>query len=94
MYDENEYGVESLWSPEMAHYQGNVLSYKLVNCISDINCGSKSTRKIKCKLFAVIVLHTSKSVSVENIRLNRNISFGGDLLRICHHSEQVITKKP
>lgn len=24
MYDEMEYGVESLWSPDMAQYQGNV----------------------------------------------------------------------
>jgi len=23
LYDETEYGVESLWSPDMAQYQGN-----------------------------------------------------------------------
>lgn len=30
LYDETEYGVESLWSPDMAQYQGN--ANMLIDC--------------------------------------------------------------
>src|SRR4029434_84286 len=32
MYDETEYGVESLWSPDMAQYQGSIIILNIELC--------------------------------------------------------------